>query len=42
MPKTYAGTYLYRQYHEYEQKILTFLMKGTEIDRYTDDFDDIR
>ena len=42
MPKTYAGTYLYRQYHKYEQKILAFLMKGTEIDRYTDDFDDIR
>lgn len=42
MAKTYAGTYLYRQYHEYEQKILGFIMNGTEIDRYIDDFDDIR
>ena len=42
MAKTYAGTFLYRQYHEYEQKILSFLMKGTEIDKYVEDFDDIR
>ena len=42
MPKTYAGTYLYRQYHEYEQKILSFIMKGNEIDKHTEDFDDIR
>lgn len=42
MAKTYAGTYLYSKYHEYEEKIYTFLMTGTEIDKNTDSFDDIR
>ena len=42
MAKTYAGTYLYGKYHEYEQKILSFIMEGTEIDKNTDDFEDIR
>lgn len=42
MAKTYAGTYLYRNYNVYEQKILSFIMSGTSIDKGTDDFDDIR
>lgn len=42
MAKTYAGAYLYGKYHEYEQKILSFIMSGTEIDKNTEDFDDIR
>ena len=42
MAKTYAGTYLYGKYNEYEQKILSFIMNGEEIDKRTDDFDDIR
>lgn len=42
MAKTYAGTYLYSKYHEYEEKIYTFLMTGSEIDKNTEDFDDIR
>lgn len=42
MAKTYAGTYLYSKYHEYEEKIYTFLMTGTEIDKNTDSFDDIK
>lgn len=42
MAKTYAGTYLYGKYHEYEQKILSFIMDGTEIDKNIDEFEDIR
>lgn len=42
MAKTYAGTYLYSKYNEYEQKILSFIMNGEEIDKNTEDFDDIR
>lgn len=42
MAKTYAGTYLYNQYNEYERKIFEFIMKGTEIDKDTDAFDDIK
>lgn len=42
MAKTYAGTYLYSKYHEYEQKILSFIMSGTEIDKNVDEFEDIR
>lgn len=42
MAKTYAGTYLYSKYHEYEQKIFDFLMTADSVDKYTDDFDDIR
>lgn len=42
MAKTYAGTYLYGKYHEYEQKILSFIMEGTEIDKNVDEFEDIK
>ena len=42
MAKTYAGTYLYSKYSVYEQKIFNFLMEGTEIDKNTSDFEDIK
>ena len=42
MAKTYAGTYLYRQYNEYEKQIFSFMMSGDEIDKNTSDFDDIK
>lgn len=42
MAKTYAATYLYGQYSEYEKQIFSFIMSGKEIDKNTDDFDDIR
>lgn len=42
MAKTYAGTYLYRQYAEYEKQMFKFIMEGNEIDKNTEDFDDIR
>lgn len=42
MAKTYAATYLYTQYSEYEKEIFKFIMSGIEIDKDTDDFDDIR
>lgn len=42
MAKTYAGTYLYTQYSEYEKQIFSFIMSGEEIDKDTSDFDDIK
>lgn len=42
MAKTYAATYLYTQYSEYEKQIFSFLMTGDEIDKDTSDFDDIK
>lgn len=42
MAKTYAGTYLYSQYNEYERHIFSFMMNGSEIDKDTSDFDDIK
>ena len=42
MAKTYAATYLYGQYSEYEKQIFSFIMNGTEIDKGTDAFDDIK
>lgn len=42
MAKTFAATYLYSKYSEYEKQIFSFLMNGTEIDKDTEDFDDIR
>ena len=42
MAKTYAGTYLYTQYSEYEKQIFSFMMSGEEIDKDTSDFDDIK
>ena len=34
MAKTYAATYLYSKYSEYEKQLFTFIMNGTEIDKY--------
>lgn len=42
MAKTYAGTYLYRSYNVYEQKLFNFIMTGNEIIKTADGFDDIR
>lgn len=42
MAKTYAATYLYGQYSEYEKQIFSFIMTGSEIDKDTDAFDDIK
>lgn len=42
MAKTYSGTFLYRQYSEYEKEIFSFMMTGTEIDKDVDSFDDIK
>lgn len=42
MSKTYVATYLYGQYSEYEKQIFSFIMTGTEIDKYTSNFDDIK
>jgi len=42
MAKTYAATYLYGQYSEYEKQIFSFIMTGSEIDKNTSDFDDIK
>lgn len=42
MAKTYAASYLYREYGEYEKKIFSFIMSGTELDKGTSDFDDIK
>lgn len=42
MAKTYAATYLYSQYSEYEKQIFSFIMSGTELDKDSPDFDDIK
>lgn len=42
MAKTYAATYLYGQYSEYEKQTLAFMMNSSEIDKDTDDFEDIK
>lgn len=42
MAKTYAASYLYRNYEEYEKQIFSFIMSGTELDKDTSDFDDIK
>lgn len=42
MAKTYAATYLYSQYSEYEKQIFSFIMTGNEVDKNTSDFDDIK
>lgn len=42
MAKSYAATYLYSKYSEYEKQIFSFIMSGIEIDKKTSDFDDIR
>ena len=42
MAKTYAASYLYRNYEEYEKQIFSFIMSGVELDKDTSDFDDIK
>lgn len=42
MAKTYAGTYLYSQYAEYEKQIFSFLMNSIEIDKDSSEFEDIK
>lgn len=42
MAKTYVASYLYRNYEEYEKKIFSFIMNGTELDKNSPDFDDIK
>ena len=42
MAKTYAASYLYTKYSEYEKQIFSFIMSGNEIDKDTSDFDDIK
>ena len=42
MAKTYAATYLYSKYAEYERQIYNFVMTGTEIDKSSPEFDDIK
>lgn len=42
MSKTYAATYLYSKYSEYEKQLFNFIMSGEEIDKSTEDFEDIR
>lgn len=42
MAKTYAASYLYGKYSEYEKKIFSFIMSGTEIDKNSNEFDDIK
>lgn len=39
--KSFANTYLYNQYPEYEKNIFSFVMTGTEIDKGIPEFDDI-
>lgn len=41
MPKTYADTYLFRQYSNYERKMLEFIMNAERIDTSADNFDDV-
>lgn len=41
MAKTYAASFLYDKYSEYEKKIFSFIMKGTELDKNSPDFEDI-
>ena len=42
MHKTYAATFLYNKYGEYEKEIFSFIMNGIELDKDTEDFDDIK
>ena len=41
MPKTYANTYLFNQYHEYEKKMYEFIMTAERIDTKSDQFADL-
>lgn len=41
MPKTYANTYIFKQYSEYEKKMYEFIMKAERIDVNSNAFADI-
>ena len=41
MAKTYASTYLYGQYNEYEQRTIDFILKADRIDQTRPEFEDI-
>lgn len=41
MPKTYANTYLFNKYHEYEKKMYEFIMSAERIDTRSDQFADL-
>lgn len=41
MTKTYANTYLFNQYHEYEKKMYEFIMVADRIDTKSDKFEDL-
>lgn len=41
MPKTYANTYLFKQYSEYEKKMYEFIMTAERIDTNSAEFADI-
>lgn len=41
MPKTYAATYLYGMYPEYEKQLFSFIMGGEELDQLSPDFEEI-
>lgn len=41
MAKTYASTYLYGQYNEYEQQTIDFILKADRIDQNKPEFEDI-
>ena len=41
MAKTYASTYLYSKYNEYEQKTIDFILKADRIDQNSSEFADI-
>ena len=40
--KTFAGTYLYTKYDEYEKILFNFIMTGTQINKLGEGFDDIK
>lgn len=42
MAKTFAASYLYRSYDEYEKRMYNFIMSGTELDKASPEFEDIR
>ena len=41
MPKTYASTYLYGKYNQYEQETIDFVLKADRIDQTKPEFEDI-
>ncbi len=41
MPKTYAQTYLFRQYSEYEKKMYEFIMTADRVNVNSKEFEDV-